>query len=337
VTVIPVNAIDAVHELVDPAIRALLDRLDPHTRLVAGYHLGYWDATGAPGGGPGKGLRPALSLLSARAAGAGAEAGIPAAAAVELVHNFSLLHDDVMDQDTQRRHRATAWTVFGQGAAILAGDALLALANEAVATAAGPGSCQAVRLLNVEVRNLVAGQVADLSFERRGEVTLDECLAMVGDKTGALISCACALGAVLCDAPAGLVTALSGYGRHLGLAFQLVDDLLGIWGRPEVTGKPVLADLRARKKSVPVVRAATSGSAAGDAFRNLYALTRDLTVGELELAALLIEESGAREWTRRRAATEVDQALAALATAEMPDDVREELAGLARFTIARDH
>ena len=121
--------VETARDLVGPAIAAATGRLSPDVRVVAAYHLGLIDAEGQPEsrkGTAGKALRPALALLSARAAGGAPERGVPAAAAVEFVHNFSLLHDDIMDGDTERRHRPTAWTVFGIGAAILAGDALLA-------------------------------------------------------------------------------------------------------------------------------------------------------------------------------------------------------------------
>ena len=247
--------VETARDLVGPAIAAAVDRLSPEVRTVAAYHLGL------DGSGAGKALRPALALLSARAAGASPERGVPAAVAVELVHNFSLLHDDIMDGDTERRHRPTAWTVHGVGAAILAGDALLALAQDILLEDTAAQGTWAARCLSAAVLRLIAGQGADLAFEQRNDVNLPECLTMAGDKTAALMACACSIGAIHVGAPPGLAMGLAGFGAHAGLAFQLTDDLLGIWGAPEVTGKPVRADLRARKKSLPVVAALTSGSA----------------------------------------------------------------------------
>ncbi|MEO3778434.1 polyprenyl synthetase family protein [Micromonospora sp. B11E3] len=320
---------------VEPAIRALLDRLDPANRLVAGYQLGYWNADGTPAACQGKGLRPALALLSAQATGAEPGAGVPAAAAVELAHNFSLLHDDVMDGDTERRHRPTAWTVFGVGPAVLAGDALIGLAHEALAEAPGGGA--AVRRLAVDVRALICGQAADLEFERRDDVTLDECLGMAGNKTAALLAGSCALGALLCGGPPGLVDGLSRFGFHLGLAFQLVDDLLGIWGDPRRTGKPVGSDLRARKRSIPVVRALTGGGSAAGDLAELYRSPAPLTDDDVARATGLVEASGARDWTRRRAARETERARAELAELDLPEHVRRELADIATFITGRDH
>src|ERR1700728_4543770 len=238
-------------DLVGPATEAAVNRLTPRVRWVAAYHYGLADAKGNPVTvGSGKELRPALALLSARAAGVAPERGVTAAVAVELVHNWSLLHDDIMDGDTERRHRPTAWTVFGVGPAILAGDALLALAQDLLLEDGTPQGPWAARCLSAAVQRLISGQGADLAFEKRDDVTLAECLDMAGDKTAALMACACSIGAVHLGAPPTMAMALAGFGAHVGLAFQLTDDLLGIWGAPEVTGKPVRADLRARKKSL---------------------------------------------------------------------------------------
>ena len=162
--------VETARDLVGPAIAAAVDRLSPEVRTVAAYHLGL------DGSGAGKALRPALALLSARAAGASPERGVPAAVAVELVHNFSLLHDDIMDGDTERRHRPTAWTVHGVGAAILAGDALLALAQDILLEDTAAQGTWAARCLSAAVLRLIAGQGADLAFEQRNDVNLPECL-----------------------------------------------------------------------------------------------------------------------------------------------------------------
>src|ERR1700735_3217837 len=221
-------------DLVGPATEAAINRLSPGVRRVAAYHYGLADPEGNPVRvGSGKALRPALALLSARAAGVAPERGVSAAVAVELVHNFSLLHDDIMDGDTERRHRPTAWTVFGVGAAILAGDALLALAQDLLPEDGTPQGAWAARCLSAGVQRLIGGQGSDLAFERRDDVSLAECLEMAGDKTAALMACACSIGAVHLGAPPTLAMALAGFGAHVGLAFQLTADLLGIWGATE--------------------------------------------------------------------------------------------------------
>src|SRR5215469_10027550 len=281
--------VESARDLVGPAIAAALDRLSPDVRVVAAYHLGLAGADGRPAakGSTGKALRPALAVLSARAAGAEPERGVAPAAAVEFVHNFSLLHDDIMDGDTERRHRPTAWTVFGVGAAILAGDALLQLAHDLLLEGPAPQGLWASRCLSASVQRLIAGQGADLAFERRDDVTLEQCRQMAADKTAALMACACSIGAIYVGAPA-VAMGLAEFGAHVGLAFQLTDDLLGIWGAPDVTGKPVRADLRARKKSLPVVAALNSGTPAAAELRALLTDPAPLTEEDLIHAAGLV-------------------------------------------------
>jgi geranylgeranyl diphosphate synthase type I len=304
--------------------------------VVAAYHFGFADAQGHPTGvGGGKALRPALALLSARATGASPERGVTAAVAVELVHNWSLLHDDIMDGDTERRHRPTAWTVFGVGSAILAGDGLLALAQELLLEDGTPQGPWAARCLSAAVQRLISGQGADLAFEKRDDVTLPECLEMAGDKTAALMACACSIGAVHLGAPPTVAMALAGFGAHVGLAFQLTDDLLGIWGAPEVTGKPVRADLRARKKSLPVVAALTSGTPQADQLRALLTDPQPLSEDDLVRAADLIVAAGGKQWAESEADAQLAAANASLADIDLPGDVRAELTAIAEFITAR--
>lgn len=334
-------ALGEARELVDEPMRAAVDRLAPAVRQVAAYHFGWVDADGtARAGNSGKAVRPTLAVLSATAAGADPQVGVPGAVAVELVHNFSLLHDDVMDRDEERRHRPTAWTVFGASAAILAGDALLALAFEVLLDVAPERSLPAQRALAVATQQLIVGQVDDLDFEQRLDVGLEECLAMAGGKTAALMACASSIGAHLAAAPPSVVEALHDYGYHLGLAFQLVDDLLGIWGASETTGKPVGADLRARKKSLPVVAAMRSGTAAGTELGRLYAsgeLHAEAAEAVVDHAASLVEDAGGRAWVTEEAARRLDAACAALAHADLDPAACTALTEIARYVTSRDH
>ncbi|MFB9235676.1 polyprenyl synthetase family protein [Plantactinospora siamensis] len=312
-------------DTITPAMRAAIDRLDPTTRLQAAYHLGWVDADGRPDSGGGKAVRPALALLSAQAAGAGAETGLPGAVAVELVHNFSLLHDDLMDHDQERRHRRTVWAVWGAASAILSGDALLGLSQEVLLDSGLPTAVPAALLLARATRELIRGQVQDLAFEERDDVSVTECLDMAAGKTGALMAASAAIGAVLAGAPADTVAALETYGARVGLAFQLVDDVLGIWGDPAVTGKPVFSDLRAGKKSLPVA----------------YALGRDPSIAlidpaDLERRAEAIDRAGGRRWALAEAAGRMSEGEAALAGVELPDPVRAELLALGRFIVDRE-
>ncbi|OIV35826.1 dimethylallyltranstransferase [Mangrovactinospora gilvigrisea] len=324
--------------LTTPVLREAIGRLAPPMDIVGSYHFGWTDAEGNPAtGAAGKGLRPAMALLSAQVPGADPKAGVPGAVAVELVHNFSLLHDDLMDEDEQRHHRATVWKVHGPEQAILVGDAMFALANEVLVESGGPEALRAIRRLTRATRALIDGQAQDLSFEKRDRVSVEECLAMEGNKTSALLACSASIGAVLGGAPDEHADALERYGWHLGLAFQAVDDLLGIWGDTAVTGKPSWGDLRQRKKSLPVVAALAAGGPASDRLARLLATPADGEETEEQLAerARLIEDAGGRAWTQEEAERRHRAALTALDDVPMDAEVRNAFVALAEFVVVR--
>ncbi|WP_328484418.1 polyprenyl synthetase family protein [Streptomyces sp. NBC_00377] len=328
--------------LATPVLRAAVDRLAPPMDTVAAYHFGWIDAQGNPTAGDGgKAVRPALAVLSAEVTGAAPETGVPGAVAVELVHNFSLLHDDLMDGDEQRRHRDTVWKVHGPAQAILVGDALFALAGEILLELGTAEAARATHRLTVATRALIDGQAQDISYEHRDRVSVEECLEMEGNKTGALLACASSIGAVLGGADARTADALEKYGYHLGLAFQAVDDLLGIWGDPEATGKQTWSDLRQRKKSLPVVAALAAGGSASERLGDILAADakssdfETFSEGEFAARAALIEEAGGRDWTAEEARRQHTVALDALDAVDMPEQVRDRFTALADFVVVR--
>lgn len=225
------------------------------------YHLGWMDAEGWACALPaGKQIRPVLCLLACGALGGDPRAALPAAAAVELVHNFSLIHDDIQDQSTERRHRATVWRLWGIPQAITAGDAMYALARGALLRLAERGVppnrvLQAAAILDDACLRLCEGQYLDLAYEACHGVTMEDYLAMIKGKTAALVACSTELGALVATDELEAVEALRVFGESLGLAYQIQDDVLGIWGDPAVTGKPAADDIRRRKKTWPVVYA----------------------------------------------------------------------------------
>jgi geranylgeranyl diphosphate synthase type I len=322
-------------EAVRPALAEAVGRMHPWVGEMAAYSFGWCEVGGAPvAASGGKGVRQALAVLGAEAAGAPAEAGVPAAVAVELVHTFSLLHDDIMDGDPARRRRPTVWKAYGTGPAVLAGDALFALAVETLAAA--PGGPQAVRVLSVALSDLVHGQADDLLFATRPwtgpqRVRTDEYRAMAERKTGALLGCAASLGALLGGAAPTAVDALDRAGRHLGIAFQVVDDVLGIWGDPAVTGKPVHGDLRERKKTFPVLAALDSD---GPRSGRLAAL---LDTGEdVEEAAALIEATGGRTAAMAEARRHITAVEGALTDAPLQQRAVDELRALLEYLARRE-
>ena len=316
-------------ELVDPAIAAALGGLGDELRVPAEYHFK----------GRGKGTRPALAILSAEVVGAPPETAVPGAVAIELIHDFSLIHDDIIDNDAERRHRPTVWAKFGTGVGVVVGDALHALAFEVLLSDPSPPRVKAAKNLAEAVSAMIAGQSMDMAFEESPSVTLEQCLAMEQGKTGALLSYASSVGAILAGADGAVVEELADFGAHMGVAFQAVDDLLGIWGDPERTGKPSGADLRERKKSVPVVIALNSDTPAAEELADLYARP-EWDAGGVDAARSLVEAGGGREHTQALARAHYDLAVAALDSLstgeEVVGEVVEELRSLAEFIVGRD-
>ncbi|WP_404815929.1 polyprenyl synthetase family protein [Streptomyces thermolineatus] len=328
--------------LVRPALADAVAQLHPWTGEMAAYAFGWCDVGGAPASGAseGKGVRQALAVLGAEAAGADGGAAVGGAVAVELVHAFSLLHDDIMDGDGTRRQRETVWKAYGTGPAVLAGDALFALAVQTLAGTPGPRTAAAVRRLCATLAELVQGQAEDLLLEDRpwtgpGAVRPDEYRSVAERKTGSLLGCAAALGGLLGGAPGETVTALDWAGRHLGVAFQAVDDLLGVRGDPAVTGKPVHGDLRRRKKTRPVL-AALAGD--GPAARELAALLDSsfrLDDAAAARAAVLVEEAGGNAATVEEARSHLDAARACLRGVPLARSAARDIDALIAFLLHR--
>ncbi|XCW06857.1 polyprenyl synthetase family protein [Streptomyces sp. HUAS MG47] len=319
-------------ELVRPALVEAVGRLHPWTGEMAAYALGWADTAGNPdpGGSEGKGVRQALTVLGAEAVGADGRDAVPGAVAVELVHTFSLLHDDIMDADTLRRQRPAVWKAYGTGPAVLAGDALLAQAVTVLAEAPNPRAAAAVRHLCRTLNALVSGQAQDLRFEHRpwngpGAVGPEQYRSMAEHKTGALLGSAIALGAILGGAPDETVTALERAGRHLGLAFQAVDDILGIWGDPAVTGKPTHGDLRQRKKTYPILTALADSGRAAHELAALLDSPQRIDGEAAGRAAALVEEAGGRAATRDEARRHLDTAHRTLRDVPLTRTAAQEL------------
>lgn len=342
------QVLDRCRELVRPGLVEAVEGLHPFPAEMAAYSFGWcevggtWtDGTGAASGANGKGVRQALAVLGAEAAGAPGGTAVPGAVAVELIHVFSLLHDDIMDGDELRRQRETVWKAYGTGPAVLGGDALLALAMETLTTSANPHGPAAVGHLTRALSDLVRGQAEDLAFENRPwigawQVEPDEYRTMAENKTGALIGCATAIGAVLAGAPAETVRVLEQAGRHLGIAFQAVDDLLGIWGDPRVTGKPVHNDLRQRKKTLPVLAALSTHGPAARELSAILVSDAPLGAGDVRRAATLVERADGRSATLAAARGHLATARTQLESVPLAPDAAAEVEVLLPFLIDRD-
>ncbi len=308
---------------------------------VMRYHLGFVNAAFQPArSDPGKRVRPLLCVLSCEAAGGTAIDAMPMAAGIELLHNFTLIHDDIQDHSPLRRHRPTAWSIWGVAQAINAGDAMFAAAHLALLRSVRAGvSAERVLALTEALHDttlrIVEGQVRDLEFETRDDVTADEYMRMIGGKSAAICSCACWAGSTIAGASIDEARVVGEAGFALGIGFQLRDDILGIWGDTSQTGKARADDIRRRKKSLPILllrdRASVADRREIDA---LYAQPEVSPDGITRVLALLSEyevESEvqvlAREWH--------DRALERLQSALPPSHARRRLELLVDALVAR--
>lgn len=348
------TSLDAILAPYAPAIeaemRSLVDRRQPPVAPdtetlyhMLAYHLGWRDANLRPAEQrTGKWIRPAVCLLACEAAGGVWETAVPAAAALELTHNFTLVHDDIQDGDRERRGRPTVWRLWGAPQAINVGDGLFVLAYMALHRLHTAGYDAAtvndVGHIYLEAcRRLVEGQYQDINFEDRLDVSVDEYLGMVGGKTAALLAASLAIGARLATADAAVVDAYGQFGEELGLTFQIVDDILGIWGDESVTGKPVGNDLRRKKKSLPVVYVLERES--GRKEQPLHTLYRQgaLSEADVELALTILAEAGARRYAEDLAVEHSRRASTVLAATGIDNPAQARLQALAELLIQRDY
>ncbi len=304
------------------------------------YQLG-WVGDDAGDKAQGKQIRPLLVLLTTQAAagerqaalpsaGGTWRAGLPAAAAVELLHNFSLIHDDIEDNSALRRGRPTVWKKWGQAQAINTGDAMLTLANLAMLrlteTTSPAITLPAMRIIHQTCLRLTQGQHLDMDYETRGQVTVAEYWEMVEGKTASLIAACCELGALCAKVSAETQSLYREFGHKLGLAFQAQDDLLGIWGKTEKIGKSTTGDLLSGKKTLPIIY----GLAQGGDFAARWK-EGPLTTGEIPAMAQTLEAEGARAYTRDAADRLTEQALDALRDANPQGEGGD--AGQAQFAL----
>jgi geranylgeranyl diphosphate synthase, type I len=272
------------------------------------YHLGLRKA----GDRPGKRLRANIALLTCEAFGRRYADALWAAVAVELVHNFSLVFDDVQDRDELRRGRPSVWKVWGLGQAINAGAALEALVTRAVVDLLparySDRTRPALSLLSEAMLALCRGQVIDLQFEQRVDVAVDEYMEMIGLKTAALFECAARLGGLAAGVGDASLDKAGKFGHHLGVAFQVIDDMLGVWGSTTQTGKPVGSDLKNGKKTLPTLVALKSGAAGNRRVLRALLTRARFTAAEMETARAIITQASAQGICRRQAAEHLAEA-----------------------------
>ena len=306
------------------------------------YHLGWADEQLRPAKGPtGKRTRPLVCLLACGAVGGEIEAALPAAAALELLHNFTLIHDDIEDEDEYRHHQPTLWYLWGAPQAINAGDGLHVLAYSALldltrSHADAHTVLEIFQLLTETSLRITEGQHLDLEYEERTNITTADYLDMIARKSAAIIRCATGIGVRLGGGTAQEVVSLERYGEALGIAFQICDDILGLWGTPELTGKPVGADLARRKKTYPVVYALTHARGVERTTLQRFFAAAQPTATQLNDVRRVIEQMGAIEQAQQLVDDFSDRARAALAPLPL-SAAREALLELADRLAVREY
>ena len=343
--------IDRYGESIQSALRSELSQSRSFVYDMLRYYMGWADETGAPvNATTGKAVRPTLCLFGCEAVGGTVSQAIPAAVALEFIHNFSLVHDDIQDEDETRHGRKTIWAVWGKPKALVAGNVLRVVADSALhglipsgvaRSARAPGldanrAVTAAQLLTEAYLEMIEGQYLDISFEGRHDIGMDDYRRMISRKTGALLRCSLNLGAAVGTDDAETVAAFRECGRALGYVFQIRDDVLGVWGQEDVTGKPVGADIRRKKNSYPVVYAMeNAGDADGERLSGIY--QKD-DLDETDVASVL--EVMDRVGVREHAGTEVSQwadiAMQALAPIELSPPARQEIEEFTHFLMVRD-
>jgi len=347
------DRMSSIDDLIDDVIETITVRLDQRAGVGGGlvkdmvlHHLGV-GGKGLAGAGKsatspaGKMVRPRLCLLACQAVGGDAERAVGAAAAVEMIHNYTLIHDDIEDRDEMRRGRPTVWKVYGEAQAINAGDYLHSLAyvtlmNGLDAAKVEPKrSLDALRIVSRAGEWLCEGQAQDIALQSREEPPgEDEYLDMVTLKTGALMSTAAELGALIGGGNSDHTTALGKLGERIGVAFQIRDDVLGIWGDPGKTGKPAGADLTRKRCSYPVVWALARAD--GKDRDALLGVRSDSSFAAVTAAIAALEHVGARAAAEKVAAEMHRRAWSALEGRRLEPQAESELRQLTEFLTIRE-
>ena len=342
------NLQQSMLEAIEKELQRQIARLDqPRTKLfheMLTYHMG-WTGDGAGSLATGKRIRPLLTLLTCassfdenRSGGNGSGNNwlhaCSAAAAIELIHNFSLVHDDIQDNSGLRRGRRTIWVKWGAPMAINVGDALFVIANQAILDLAEyyPAEVvvKAAGILNENCLDLTRGQFMDMSYEERKDLNLNDYWPMIGGKTSALLSACTHIGALLGYANNAKLEAYRLFGYHLGLAFQVQDDILGIWGDEHVTGKSAASDLVEGKNSLPVLFALEKNAGVAERWRR-----GPIEANEITKVSAQLEDEGAREYAEKMAEAQTRKALEYLKQAGPHGEAGEAMLGLANMLLKR--
>jgi len=326
---------------IEQELKAIIGSSPSQFYQMMRYHLGWVDEQGSPQETEtGKLLRPVLCLTSCRAVGGDWQRALPAAAVLELIHNYTLVHDDIEDQSDFRRHRRTVWNIWGQAQAINTGDGMYALSRLAILKLRNNGFSDnlvlgVIELLDQACVRLCEGQYSDMRFESRYNVSIEEYLDMIEKKTANLISYSIKIGAVLGTDDWYTADELERFGLKLGMSFQIRDDMLGIWGIQDKTGKSK-SDVLQRKKSLPIIYGLTSNIA--DCADTIQAIYNKEIVGEDDPTTIteVLDKAGAKDFCQNLANEYCNEAISILNKLQLDGQAQSELKEIADFFIKRE-
>ena len=334
--------IDRYGESIQNALRSELSQSHSFVYDMLRYYMGWADETGAPiSATTGKAVRPTLCLFGCEAVGGTVSQAIPAAVALEFIHNFSLVHDDIQDEDETRHGRKTIWAIWGKPKALVSGNVLRIVADSALhgLPSAGVDSSRAVIAADLLIEShleMIEGQYLDIYFEGRQDIGMSDYRRMISRKTGALLRCSLNLGAAVGTDNAETVAAFRECGRALGYVFQIRDDVLGVWGEEDITGKPVGADIRRKKNSYPVVYAMENADESDSKQLSGIYEKKDLDETDVSSVLEIMERVGVQEQASTEVSGWADMAMEAIAPIELSPSARQEIEDFTHFLMVRD-
>jgi len=340
------DAFDRLLPRIEAELQEIVQPSQPRLGAYYGmmrYHLGWVDENLQPiRVNSGKRLRPLICLLTNEMFGGDPDRALPAAAALELIHNFSLVHDDIQDGSPLRRGRPAVWTIWGMDHGINVGDGLFVLARLALHRLADRGvplarQQAAFAVLDRACLALCEGQYFDMAFEDRLDVTLEQYLWMIRHKTASLLAASARMGAVIASDDADQIERIYRFGENLGLAFQIQDDILGTWGDPAVTGKSAATDIRDKKKTLPVVYVLNHPEERISAWQliDLYSQEGPLEEKDIQATLAILERTGARPYAEEQAAHYYRQAMQSLREIGIENTAQSALRELAASLLGR--
>lgn len=326
--------ISFISEKIEESLVEFFNKLpgDELTNIIR-YHMGWLNKNFQKESSyKGKRLRPILCSLVCKLTGGNLEDSYPPGIALELTHNFSLVHDDIQDKDLLRRGRETVWSIWGIAQGINVGDAMIALSHRAILDShlSYDKKCKMINILDNAIFKLCQGQFLDVTFENRDDVSIEDYLLMVQGKTCSMFEASTGMGVIVSNREE-LFNEFVSIATNLGLAFQILDDILGLWGDPKVTGKPVGSDLRQNKKTFPIIYGIKE-------FPNLreIILKRDKTDKEIEYIISALDNYGIKDRCQRDARTYLDNARRIIEDLPLGRSEKEILFELTRYLENRD-